>query len=135
MYNTYIIYCLSCAIFFLLTEELWKKKWKGLRDTYKREKNKEKDRCRSGAGLSASRPWKYFMIMGFLAPFVESRETSGNFSQLRRGGTMAREQESQAAAKTQEAGPEDLQESQQVECEEMAGNSPLTPQIPPRSKN
>lgn len=47
---------------------------------YKREKNREKDSCRSGAGFSAGKTWKYMAVMGFLAPFLEFRETSGNMT-------------------------------------------------------
>ncbi|KAL2091649.1 hypothetical protein ACEWY4_013912 [Coilia grayii] len=79
----YLIYYLLVPYTHFATEDVCKKKWKGLRDTFKKEQNKERDRCRSGAGLGECRPWRFFAIMGFLAPFLESRETSGNFSQLR----------------------------------------------------
>ncbi|XP_062338406.1 transcription factor Adf-1-like [Osmerus eperlanus] len=56
-----------------------KKKRKNLRDSYKREKNKEKELSRSGAGLTNHKPWKYAAVMGFLAPFMEYRDSSSNF--------------------------------------------------------
>ena len=68
MYNT---------SFFLV--DVCKRKWKTLRDGYKKEKNREKERCRSGAGLGSGRLWRYAAVMSFLAPFLEFRETSGNF--------------------------------------------------------
>ncbi|KAG9259522.1 hypothetical protein AMEX_G27817 [Astyanax mexicanus] len=55
-----------------------KKRWKNLRDTFRREKNRERERNRSGAGAVSSRPWRYMGVMSFLNPFVESRPTSGN---------------------------------------------------------
>uniref|UniRef100_A0A3B1IUG3 MADF domain-containing protein n=1 Tax=Astyanax mexicanus TaxID=7994 RepID=A0A3B1IUG3_ASTMX len=54
------------------------KRWKNLRDTFRREKNRERERNRSGAGAVSSRPWRYMGVMSFLNPFVESRPTSGN---------------------------------------------------------
>ncbi|KAG7462774.1 hypothetical protein MATL_G00188300 [Megalops atlanticus] len=55
-----------------------KRKWKNLRDTYRREMAKEQERSRSGAMATTQRPWRYSAIMGFLNPFLESRPTSGN---------------------------------------------------------
>ncbi|XP_034725477.1 uncharacterized protein LOC117943446 [Etheostoma cragini] len=55
-----------------------KKKWKSLRDMFKKERKKEKDRQRSGAGASSVRPWLYSAVMGFLNPFMEDRPTSTN---------------------------------------------------------
>ena len=46
-------------------------------DVYKRGKNREKDRCRSAAGSSAGKTWKYMAVMGFLVPFLEFREKEG----------------------------------------------------------
>ncbi|KAL2092974.1 hypothetical protein ACEWY4_010286 [Coilia grayii] len=55
-----------------------KKKWKGLRDTLRKERRKEKERRRSGAEGGVARPWRYKEVMGFLNPFMEDRQTSSN---------------------------------------------------------
>ena len=68
---------MSDKYFFVV--EVCKKKWKTLRDTFKKEKNRKKERSRSGAGLGSGRPWRYATVMSFLAPFLEFRETSNNF--------------------------------------------------------
>ena len=49
-----------------------------MRDTQRRERRKEKERCRSGAEVSTSRPWRYSQIMAFLNAFTEDRATSSN---------------------------------------------------------
>ncbi|KAL2102071.1 hypothetical protein ACEWY4_003832 [Coilia grayii] len=60
------------------TAEECKKKWKGLRDTLRKERRKEKERKRSGAEGGVARPWRYKEVMGFLNPFMEDRQTSSN---------------------------------------------------------
>ena len=45
---------------------------------FRKERKKEKDRQRSGAGASSARPWRYSAVMGFLNPFMEDRPTSSN---------------------------------------------------------
>ncbi|XP_076849144.1 uncharacterized protein LOC143497197 [Brachyhypopomus gauderio] len=55
-----------------------KKRWKNLRDTFRREKTRKRERKRSGAVIG--RPWRYMGMMGFLTPFMESRPGSGNMS-------------------------------------------------------
>ncbi|XP_036405031.1 transcription factor Adf-1-like [Megalops cyprinoides] len=59
-----------------------RKKWKNLRDTYRREMAKEQERGRSGAAATTQRPWRYSAIMGFLNPFLESRPNSGNMESV-----------------------------------------------------
>ncbi|KAL0170728.1 hypothetical protein M9458_035324, partial [Cirrhinus mrigala] len=54
------------------------KSWKSLRDTYTKERKKEAERKRSGAGASSVRPWRYSGVMGFLNPFLEDRITASN---------------------------------------------------------
>ena len=73
-----------CTYFFIAKECI--KKWRGLRVSYVREKKREKERTRSGAGRVNHKPWKYYAVMGFLAPFVEQRATSGNFPAAGPGG-------------------------------------------------
>uniref|UniRef100_A0A673I220 MADF domain-containing protein n=1 Tax=Sinocyclocheilus rhinocerous TaxID=307959 RepID=A0A673I220_9TELE len=57
--------------------ETIRRKWKGLRDTYVREKKKETEK-KSGSGASQGKKWKYFAVLSFLDPFVTPRETSSN---------------------------------------------------------
>ncbi|XP_016332238.1 transcription factor Adf-1-like [Sinocyclocheilus anshuiensis] len=67
-----------------LPVEKCRKKWKYLRDTYKREKNEEKERKRSGSGAAGgNRRWKFMSILNFLEPYIQDRDTSSNFSQNR----------------------------------------------------
>ncbi|KAK9977042.1 hypothetical protein ABG768_018863, partial [Culter alburnus] len=62
--------------------EKCRKKWKYMRDTYKREKNEEKERKKSGSGAAGgSQRWKYVSILGFLEPYITDRDTSSNFRQ------------------------------------------------------
>ena len=101
-----------CTYFFIAKECI--KKWRGLRDSYMREKKREKERTRSGAGQVTHKPWKYFAVMGFLAPFVEQRATSGNFPA---------------------AGPEESQDvamSQATTEDEAEVPAEVSPQVTPR---
>ncbi|XP_039473065.1 uncharacterized protein LOC120441755 isoform X1 [Oreochromis aureus] len=58
-------------------EDICRRKWKNLRDTYSKEKRTEKEK-RSGSAAGSGRRWKFFAVMGFLDPFLTPRETSGN---------------------------------------------------------
>ncbi|XP_055057393.2 uncharacterized protein [Misgurnus anguillicaudatus] len=57
--------------------EMCRKKWKGLRDTYLKERKKEMEK-RSGSAAGSGKKWKYSAVLSFLDPFVSPRETSGN---------------------------------------------------------
>uniref|UniRef100_A0A3Q0RV77 MADF domain-containing protein n=1 Tax=Amphilophus citrinellus TaxID=61819 RepID=A0A3Q0RV77_AMPCI len=48
---------------FICTGEEVKKRWKNLRDTFMRTRE---------------RIWKYFHVMSFLEPYIKERDTSGN---------------------------------------------------------
>ncbi|XP_034091701.1 transcription factor Adf-1-like [Gymnodraco acuticeps] len=62
------------------TDEVCKKRWKSLRDRYRRERILEKEGKSSGAGASGgSKPWRLAAVMSFLKPFMLDRETSSNF--------------------------------------------------------
>ncbi len=65
------------SIVFSLVDEC-RRRWKSLRDTYRKERKKEAERKRSGAGASSVRPWRYSGVMGFLNPFLEDRITASN---------------------------------------------------------
>ena len=55
------------------------KRWRSLRDRYRRERVKEKEAQRSGAGASEKQHvWRYMGVMGFLAPFLQNRGTTSN---------------------------------------------------------
>uniref|UniRef100_A0A9J7YAR1 MADF domain-containing protein n=1 Tax=Cyprinus carpio carpio TaxID=630221 RepID=A0A9J7YAR1_CYPCA len=54
-------------------EDVCRKKWKSLRDTYLKEMEK-----RSGSAAGSVKKWKYSQILGFLDPFVTPRETTSN---------------------------------------------------------
>ncbi|CAL8276969.1 unnamed protein product [Boreogadus saida] len=56
------------------------KKWKGLRDTYRKNRRKEKERRRSGAGACGGKAWKYARIMAFIDPFMEDRHSQTNMA-------------------------------------------------------
>ncbi|KAL3976485.1 a disintegrin and metalloproteinase with thrombospondin motifs 8 [Sarotherodon galilaeus] len=58
-------------------EDICRRKWKNLRDTYNKEKRMEKEK-RSGSAVGSGRRWKFFAVMGFLDPFLTLWETSGN---------------------------------------------------------
>ncbi|XDV31483.1 hypothetical protein PO909_002475 [Leuciscus waleckii] len=60
-----------------LSEETVRRKWKGLRDTYVKEKKKETEK-KSGSGANQEKRWKYSAVLSFLDPFVTPRETSSN---------------------------------------------------------
>ncbi|KAL3976785.1 Arf-GAP domain and FG repeat-containing protein 1 [Sarotherodon galilaeus] len=60
-------------------EDICRRKWKSLRDTYNKEKRTRKEK-RSGSAAGSGRRWKFYAVMGFLDPFLTPRETSGNMS-------------------------------------------------------
>ena len=60
----------------VVSEEVCRRKWKGLRDTYIKERRKEAGSSGSAAG--SGKRWKYSAVLSFLDPFVTPRETSGN---------------------------------------------------------
>ncbi|XP_077089916.1 uncharacterized protein LOC143741489 isoform X2 [Siphateles boraxobius] len=54
-------------------DDVCRKKWKSLRDTYLKEKRKEMEK-RSGSAAGSGKRWKFSQILGFLDPFgVEAR--------------------------------------------------------------
>ncbi|XP_045571967.1 cell wall integrity and stress response component 2 [Salmo salar] len=62
-----------------LPEEDWRRKWRGLRDRYQRERRTEKEK-RSGSAASGQQPWCFCHILSFLDPFIVPWATSGNFT-------------------------------------------------------
>ncbi|KAI9517037.1 hypothetical protein NQZ68_008291, partial [Dissostichus eleginoides] len=77
--------------------EVCRKKWKSLRDRFRKEKLNEKEAKRSGAGSSGGyKPWHFTAVMGFLTPFIIDRETSSNVPrQTLPPSTLVPEEESQ----------------------------------------
>ncbi|CAL8265638.1 unnamed protein product [Merluccius merluccius] len=49
---------------------------------FRRERIKEREFQRSGAGATPRQPWRYMAVMGFLTPFLQDRGTTSN---LQRG--------------------------------------------------
>ncbi|XP_055024891.2 uncharacterized protein [Misgurnus anguillicaudatus] len=54
-------------------EDVCRKKWKSLRDTYLKEMEK-----RSGSAAGSVKNWRYSQILGFLDPFVTPQKTTSN---------------------------------------------------------
>ncbi|KAK5617586.1 hypothetical protein CRENBAI_003367 [Crenichthys baileyi] len=57
------------------------KKWKGLWDTFLKERRKELEK-RSGAAAGAAKKWRFSAILSFLDPFVAPRPTTSNMCQF-----------------------------------------------------
>ncbi|KAI2646850.1 Transcription factor Adf-1 [Labeo rohita] len=85
----------------------------GLRDAFKRDKNREKEASRSGAGSVAYKQWKYSAIMSFLNPFLEFRETFSNMPKVIQP----------SATNTL------LADYPNIQCKEDSPSSKLTPQL------
>ncbi|XDV26171.1 hypothetical protein PO909_029947 [Leuciscus waleckii] len=99
--------------------DVCKKKWKGLRDTFKKNKNREKEASRSGAGLGVHKHWKYSAIMSFLTPFLEFRESSSNFSRISPPSTTNR--------------PTSRSECPGIQCKDSP-SSQITPELQDRQR-
>ncbi|KAK0143112.1 Transcription factor Adf-1 [Merluccius polli] len=54
------------------------KRWRSLRDRFRRERTRLKEIQRSGAGATQRQPWRYMGVMGFLTPFLQDRGTTSN---------------------------------------------------------
>ncbi|XP_045568713.1 cell wall integrity and stress response component 2-like [Salmo salar] len=61
-------------------EEDCRRKWRGLRDRYQRDRRAEKEKKRSGSAASGQQPWRFCYVLSFLDPFIVPRATSGNFT-------------------------------------------------------
>ncbi|XP_014028422.1 uncharacterized protein [Salmo salar] len=61
-------------------EEDFRRKWRGLRDRYQRERRAEKEKKRSGSAASGQQPWCFCHSLSFLDPFIVPMATSGNFT-------------------------------------------------------
>ncbi|KAK5603198.1 hypothetical protein CRENBAI_012927 [Crenichthys baileyi] len=62
-------------------EDVCRKKWKGLRYTYLKERRKELEK-RSGAAAGAAKKWRFSAVLSFLNPFVAPRPTTSNMGQV-----------------------------------------------------
>nr|XP_036219037.1 uncharacterized protein LOC118680984 [Bactrocera oleae] len=60
-----------------LPEENCRKRWKGLRDTYKKRKRAQRLASGSGAPIPC-KTWKYMNTLSFFYGYSDSRETIGN---------------------------------------------------------
>ncbi|XP_031693035.1 uncharacterized protein LOC116376509 [Oncorhynchus kisutch] len=67
------------VFYFTSAEEDCRRKWRGLRDRYQRERRAEKEKM-SGSAASGQQPWRLCHILSFLDPFIVPRAMSGNFT-------------------------------------------------------
>ncbi|KAK5613477.1 hypothetical protein CRENBAI_021263 [Crenichthys baileyi] len=85
-----------------ISEEMCRKRWKILRDTYAKECKKEKDKKKSGAAAGTAQKWKYLAGLSFLEPFITPRETTSNmqrgFEKVQAAGYNHPEEPEEAAA-------------------------------------
>ncbi|XP_077388877.1 uncharacterized protein LOC144026165 [Festucalex cinctus] len=65
-----------------LSVETSRRKWKGLRDTYLKQRKKEQGKTK----------WMYSQALSFLDPFVVKREASGNMEQWGDGNVTAEDE-------------------------------------------
>ncbi|CAM4571970.1 unnamed protein product [Leuciscus chuanchicus] len=107
------------------TEEVCRKKWKSLRDTYLKEKRKEMEK-RSGSAAGSVKRWKFSQILGFLDPFVTPRETSGNME-----GVEAQIEEDYHLE--DQGQPEEISGETVTEANYQRGDRPRFPASPPVS--
>ncbi|TNN80060.1 hypothetical protein EYF80_009711 [Liparis tanakae] len=86
-----------------MAEEICRRRWKSLRDSFQREKRRESSEKHSGSAAQSTKKWKYSAVLSFLDPFIALRETSGNMGRRVVEGrtTESREEERAEAA----AGP------------------------------
>ncbi|KAK5615603.1 hypothetical protein CRENBAI_024839 [Crenichthys baileyi] len=61
-----------------VAEDVCRKKWKGLRDTYLKERRKELESRMSGAAVGPGKKWRFSAVLSFLDPFVTLRPTTSN---------------------------------------------------------
>ncbi len=76
-YSPYFTTTFPLTSWCVYSEEVCRKKWKCLRDTYIKERRKDTEK-RSGSAAGSGKKWKYSAVLSFLDPFVSPRETSGN---------------------------------------------------------
>ncbi|XP_058628539.1 uncharacterized protein LOC131538616 isoform X2 [Onychostoma macrolepis] len=80
------------------SEEVCRKKWKSLRDTYLKERRKETEK-RSGSAAGSEKKWKYSAVLSFLDPFVSPRGIRPQGTTTPR--TRARQQQQQQGSQRQ----------------------------------
>ncbi|ROL45302.1 hypothetical protein DPX16_0960 [Anabarilius grahami] len=86
-----MIFSITDTFLCLAQEEVCRKKWKSLRDTYLKETEK-----RSGSAAGSGKKLENSAVLSFLDPFVSPWETSGNME--------IGDEENQAATETAAAG-------------------------------
>ncbi|KAK5613803.1 hypothetical protein CRENBAI_015986 [Crenichthys baileyi] len=64
-----------------VAEDVCRKKWKGLRDTYLKERRKELEK-RCGAAAGVAKKWRFSAILSFLDPVVAPRPTPSNMGKV-----------------------------------------------------
>lgn len=63
-----------------VTAKVAKNTWKKLRDNHREALKRQKD-GKSGQAAKNTRIWKYQKVMEFLVPYMQNRNTTGNYSQ------------------------------------------------------
>ncbi|XP_047235562.1 uncharacterized protein LOC124876659 [Girardinichthys multiradiatus] len=66
----------------IFSEDVCRRKWKGLRDTYLKERRKELEKRGSGAAAGAGKKWRFSGVLSFLDPFVAPRPIPSNMGQV-----------------------------------------------------
>ncbi|XP_050515930.1 uncharacterized protein LOC126890781 [Diabrotica virgifera virgifera] len=92
-----------------------KNKWRGLRDTFRKEFNKsKKQKCGDGAESVVTSKWPYYKILLFLSKTVERRNLHGNISpQEESNNNSSSESESTLEAADNAYSQSTIQESSQ----------------------
>ncbi|XP_061634140.1 transcription factor Adf-1-like isoform X2 [Phyllopteryx taeniolatus] len=87
-----------------VSEDICRRKWKGLRDTYLRDRKKEQEK-KSGSVAGPLKRWKYSAGLSFLDPFVSPRENTSSSSNIGHGVEEDLAAEDSDAGMAQEAAP------------------------------
>lgn len=110
---------MSFFITCVIAEEC-KRRWKNLRDCYRRDRQKQKELRRSGSAATGARPWQFAEIMGFLDPFMEERPTSSNMSVVAGPSQAAVEEHVEEHEEEQEQDEEGSEEEHQQQEQAQA---------------
>ncbi|XP_028320033.1 uncharacterized protein LOC114474159 [Gouania willdenowi] len=114
-----------------VAEDVCRKKWKRLRNTYIKERRKNEDRRRG----STSKRWKYSALMSFLDPFVSPRETSSNMVQwVEEDGTAEYGQPLESRGKRAKKRSSQVSQNEVEQVLRTPPPSPPSPPPPPASQ-
>ncbi|PIO23042.1 hypothetical protein AB205_0033290, partial [Aquarana catesbeiana] len=68
------------CLFYLITEELIRTRWRSLKDTLQRHRRLERE-ARSGSGATPKRPYAFARYLDFLKPVLELRNTEASWEE------------------------------------------------------